>query len=271
MGIEVHTVDTISEASSAMTESARYFGGGTLLMRQINYADPSFNRVIVSNDPLLKQVLVHSDQVTIGAGVTMSEVIQHPDLRFLIEVARTIGGPAIRNMATIGGNLFAPRPYGDLATALLALNATIHWADGQQQPVEQFLQASNNRSHNSTGIVVSISLQRPATGAFRYLKVSRVKPKGVSLITIAALLGRENGRVANARIAFGGMAPQSRRALAAENALQGASLNETDIARCVSVCNEGMEPEDDALGSGWYRAEIAPVYLKRLLLQRSEL
>lgn len=271
MGIEVHTVDSISEASGAMTESTRYFGGGTLLMRQINYADPGFDRVIVNNDPLLKQILVQSDQITIGAGVTMSEIVQHPDLRFLIEVARTVGGPAIRNMATVGGNLFAPRPYGDLTTAFLALNATIHWADGQQQSVEQFLQAPNNGSHNSTGIVVSVSLQRPASGAFRYLKVSRVKPKGVSLITIAALLGRENGRVANARIAFGGMAPRARRATAAENALQGSSLNETDIAQCVAACNEGMDPEDDALGSAWYRAEIAPVYLKRLLLQRSEL
>jgi len=271
MGIEVYTVDTVNQASAEMTESARYFGGGTLLMRQVNYGDPSFNRVIVSDDPLLKQILIQSDQVTIGAGVTMSEIIRHPDLRFLIEVARTIGGPAIRNMATVGGNLFAPRPYGDLTTAFLALNATIHWADGQQQSIEPFLQTLNNGSHNGIGIVVSVSLQRPVSGAFRYLKVSRVKPKGVSLITVAALLGRENGRVANARIAFGGMAPQSRRAVASENALQGSSLNETDIARCVSACNEGMEPEDDALASAWYRSEIAPVYLKRLLLQRSEL
>ena len=266
MSIEVHTVDSVSQANAALNESARYFGGGTLLMRQVNYGDPSFNRLIISDDPLLKQILVQSDQVSIGAGVTMSEIIRHPDLHFLHEVARTVGGPAIRNMATVGGNLFAPRPYGDLTTAFLALNATVHWADGQQQSIEQFLQMPNSK----TGLVTTISLQRPATGAFRYMKVSRVKPKGVSLITIAALLGRENGRVGNARIAFGGMAPEPRRALSAEGALNGSSLDEGSITQCVSLCNEGMQPEDDPLASAWYRTEIAPVYLKRLLLQRSE-
>lgn len=266
MSIEVHTTDSVSQANAALSETALYFGGGTLLMRQVNYGDQSFSRLIVSDDPLLTQIHIQNDQVTIGAGVTMSQIIQHPELRFLIDAARSVGGPAIRNMATVGGNLFAPKPYGDMATAFLALNANIQWADGQQQSIEQFLQEPNSRK----GIVVSISMQRPVSGAFRYLKVSRVKPKGVSLITIAALLGRENGRIGNARIAFGSMSPKPRRAIAAENALQGSSLNETDIARCASVCNDGMEPEDDALASAWYRTEIAPVYLKRLLLQRSD-
>jgi len=84
------------------------------------------------------------------------------------------------------------------------------------------------------------------------------------------LLGRENGRVGNARIAFGGMAAEPRRAKSAEQALQGSSLDESGIQRCLSACTEGMAPQDDALASAWYRNEIAPVYLKRLLLQRSE-
>ena len=45
--------------------------------------------------------------------------------RALAKAARAVGGPAIRNMATVGGNLFAPAPYGDFAVALLALDATV--------------------------------------------------------------------------------------------------------------------------------------------------
>jgi len=270
MTIEIHAVETVSEASAALGEKSRYFGGGTLLMRQVNYGDQSFNRLVISDDPLLKQVQVQGDQITIGAGVTMSQVITHPDLQFLNEVARSVGGPAIRNMATVGGNLFATRPYGDFTTALLALDAEIHWADGRPQGLEQFLTDSSTNAITNKGVVSSISLRQPASGAFRYLKVSRVKPKGVSLITIAAMLGRENGRTANARIAFGGMAPLPRRATAAEQVLQGTSLDESGIQQCLSVCTQGMEPQDDALASAWYRNEVAPVYLKRLLLQRSE-
>ena len=272
MSIEVHSADTVSQVGAVLTGSAKYFAGGTLLMRQVNYGDQSIDRLVVSDDPVLKQIQSQGEQITIGAGATMSEIIRHPDLRFLSEVARSVGGPAGRNMATIGGNLFAPRPYGDMATALLALNANINWADGQQQPIEQLLeqQAGNSTPSGSGKVVTSVSLQIPARGAFKYLKVSRVKPKGVSLITLAANLHRENGRIGEASISFGGMAPMSRRARSAEQALHGASLDEAGIERCLSVCTEGMEPADDALASAWYRRQVAPVYLKRLLLERSE-
>lgn len=266
MSIEVLSADTVSQANAALTGSSKYLGGGTLLMRQINYGDQSISRLVISDDPVLKSIQVQVDDVVIGAGVTMTQILQHPDLPFLADAARSVGGPAVRNMATVGGNLFAPRPYGDMATAFLALDARVRWANGQEQPIEQFLQSTTQ----SAGIVTSILMRKPVAGTFRYLKVSRVKPKGVSLITIAAVITRENGRIGKASIAFGGMAPTSRRAKAAELALQGSSLDESGIQRCLSACNEGMSPQDDALASSWYRQEVAPVYLKRLLLQRSE-
>lgn len=266
MSVEVHSVDTLSQANAALTTGAKYFGGGTLLMRQINYGDQSIQRLIATDDAQLKRIEIQGDQLSLGAGVTMAQIINHPDLAFLEDVARSIGGPAIRNMGTIGGNLFAPTPYGDMATALLALDATIHWADGQQQAIEQFLQSRNTHS----AIVASVSFQKPASGTFRYLKVSRVKPKGVSVIAIAAVLARDNGRIGNARVVFGNMAPEPRRARAVESVLGGSSLDESSIERCIASCTDGMDPKDDALASAWYRSTIAPVYLKRLLLQRSD-
>jgi len=270
MTIHVHTVDTIDQASTALNANAKYFGGGTLLMRELNYADHQYSSLILSIDPVLQRIDAQQDTVLIGAGVTMNMILQHPQLDFLHEPARSVGGPAIRNMATIGGNLFAPRPYGDMATALLALDATIHWASGQQQSVEQLIEQTpvlEPTAHNSD-IVKAFSIKRPASGEFRYHKVSRVKPKGVSLLTIAVNLNRQNGRIGDARVVFGGMAPRPRRARAAEQALQGSVLEETGIQRCLDVTTEGLDPADDSLASAWYRKEVAPVYLKRVLLQR---
>lgn len=265
MTIDVKSFDSLQQASTALGASSRYIAGGTLLMRQVNYGDQGFNQLVQVADPALKDIQAHGDEIRIGAGVTMSEILHNPQIQFLADVARSVGGPAIRNMATIGGNLFAPRPYGDMTTALLALNASLHWASGKTNSVEEFLQQTTTDSD----IVSAISIHRPPSGAFQYLKVSRVKPKGVSLMTVAALLNRENGRIGNVRVVFGGMAPKPRRAKAAESALQGASLDESGIQRCLDVCTEGMEPADDSLASSWYRTEVAPVYLKRLLLTRS--
>jgi len=164
MTIEIHSVDTVSQVSAALGDSSRYFAGGTLLMRQVNYGDQSINRLVISDDPVLKQVQLQGKQISIGAGVTMSQVLAHPDLQFLNEVARSVGGPAIRNMATVGGNLFAPRPYGDFTTALLAIDAEILWADGRRQSLEQFLEQSSTSSTSNKGIVSSVSIQLPSSG-----------------------------------------------------------------------------------------------------------
>jgi len=266
MTLEVRSVDTLAQASAAMTDSAKYCGGGTLLMREVNYGGHQFDRLIISNDTALRDIQAQGDRIQLGAGVTMSMILQHPELPFLAEAARSVGGPAIRNMATIGGNLFAPRPYGDMGTALLALDATINLASGQQLSIDDFY----SQTSAGSDIVASISIPKPANGDFRYLKVSRVKPKGVSLLTVAALLNRQSGRVGNARVVFGGMAPTPIRAGAAEQALQGASLDEAGVERCLASCTEGMSPEDDSLASAWYRLEVAPVYLKRMLLQRGD-
>ena len=72
----------------------------------------------------------------------MAQIIANRELAFLHPVARAVGGPAIRNMATVGGNLFAPSPYGDFTAALLALDATVAMQggySGRETPLEEFL------------------------------------------------------------------------------------------------------------------------------------
>ena len=78
---------------------------------------PAYPRrgLVRSTDPTLTDIRLSGDGVTIGAGVTMATIATHRETTFLAPVARAVGGPQIRNMATVGGNLFAPHPYGDFA------------------------------------------------------------------------------------------------------------------------------------------------------------
>ncbi len=117
-------------------------------------------------------------------------ILNNRELAFLHAPARAVGGPAIRNMATIGGNLFAPAPYGDLAVALLALDAQVMvlagYGSARAVPLEEFLAG---RARGEARLVAGIQLNRPQNPAdFRFLKVSRVKPKGLSVLSIAAHL-----------------------------------------------------------------------------------
>lgn len=256
--LEVVTVDTLAEAASAMTGRARFLGGGTLVMRAVNYGDQSFDRIVRVRESL-REIRGEGNRVILGAGATMADVLESRDLGFLADAARAIGGPAVRNMATVGGNLCAPHPYGDFATALLALDGVAQMADGSSLPLEQFLA-------NRAGLVRAVSILRPASGAFRFRKVSRVKPKGASVMCMAAHLTRGAGRLSGVRVAYGAMGPAPLRVRPVEQALEGASLDATGIAPALAAATEGLDPPDDALASAWYRREVAPVHLRRLLL-----
>lgn len=265
MTVQVENYSTLVEAARAMSSDAVFMAGGTLVMRDIN-AGEAARKIIRSADPVLSEIRVAGDGVSIGAGVTMAEIIAHRELAFLVPVARSVGGPQIRNMASIGGNLFAHHPYGDFAVALLALGARVVMAGmGGAKPLEDLLR-ERGRNMGTPSLVAAIEVPRPRDPrAFGFLKVSRIKPKGVSVLSIAALLPREGGRIRGARVAFGAMGPTPLRASAVERVLDGQNLDAATIARAAQVASEGLDPATDGLASAWYRREVAGIHLKRLL------
>lgn len=257
--LSVETYTTAAEAAGALGDRARFLAGGTLVMAAVNYGSQRFDRIVRTTDPALKTIRADGDGIQIGAAVTMTEVLASRELAFLAPAAIAVGGPAVRSAATVGGNLFARHPYGDFAVALLAHDATVRTADGSERPIEQFLA-------ERSGLVTSVSVRRPSGDAFRFRKVRRVRPKGASVMCMAAHLTRAAGRLSDVRVAYGAMGPTPVRVRAVEQALEGASLDPRGVARALEAATEGLDPPDDALASAWYRRETAPVHLRRLLL-----
>jgi CO/xanthine dehydrogenase FAD-binding subunit len=233
-----------------------------LLVRQVNEGDVSISSFVRATDPALRRVAVAYRRATLGASATMAAVSRSADLAFLAPAARAVGGPAIRNMATVGGNLFAPAPYGDFAVALLALDAMVE-IDGVEIAIEEFL---DHREAFRGSVVTAVSFALPADRAFRFFKGTRVKPNGISIITIAAVLDERGGVIASARIALGCMAERPIRARASEDLLIGRKRRKEDIAPALAAVLEGTAPLTDAVASAWYRSAVLPVYLERLLL-----
>lgn len=263
MSLGLQSFATVKEAQAALRATGtRYLGGGTLVVRAANEGDVSFSTMVRATDPELSKIEIAYGTARLGASVTMAEIARHAELKAVAPAARAVGGPAIRNMASVGGNLFAPAPYGDFAVALLALDATVQ-AGGKDMPIETFL---GGRKKNDL-IVSSVRFTLPADGGFRFVKASRVKPKGVSVVSIAAALERDaKGIVTAARIALGCMADRPMRAKAAEAALIGKALTGEGVADAVAAIGNGTQPITDAIASAWYRAEVLPVHFKRLLL-----
>ena len=111
----------------------------------------------------------------------------------------------------------------------------------------------------------SVQPARPAAGTFLYAKVIRRKPVSAAVLSIAALLPRRGKLVAKPRIAYGAMAPTAIRAKAVEAAIDGKALDAATITAATKVAAKGCTPQTDAYASDWYRSEILPVHLARLL------
>lgn len=264
MSLTLQTYPSVQEAAAALAKSgARYLGGGTLVVRAANEGDIGISNFVRASAPSLSEIDITGARARIGASVTMSAIARHAGLIAIAPAAKAVGGPAIRNMATVGGNLFAPAPYGDFAVALLALDATVSLG-GEDVPVEAFLA----KRESISDVVTSVAFDLPKAGAFRFTKVSRIKPKGVSVLSIAAVLEEDaGGAISAARIALGCMSDRPIRAAAAEAALIGRRRDSAGIADALAVANQGTSPITDPIASAWYRTEVLPVHLGRLLLR----
>jgi xanthine dehydrogenase small subunit len=250
----------------AERRDARLLGGGTILVRRVNEGDISMSTYVRVVTPELKAIDIADDLIRLGAGVTMSRIAKAPALAFLAPVARSIGGPAVRSAATVGGNLFAQSPHGDFGAALLALDAVVSIESPEgfcELDLETFFKSRAQLAYGS--IVTAVRFRRPAPDDFRFVKISRVKPSGAAVLSIAAVVSTTEGRVSKVRVALGAMAETPIRTHSLEEALKGAALILPEIHRAAASAVSDTSPSSDAIASEWYRKAVLPVHLRRLL------
>ena len=149
-----------------------------------NEGDLSCDTLVRTSDPALRRIEIADRNVSIGASVTMAAVARHPALSALAAAARAVGGPAIRNMATVGGNLFAP----DALWRFRRSHAGARRPGGDRRANDAISTRSCDVRERLDGIVARRQLRLPAAEAFRFVKVARVRPKGVSVLSIAAVI-----------------------------------------------------------------------------------
>ena len=151
----------------------------------------------------------------------------HPDLG---ELMRRFGSTQVRASGTVGGNIANGSPIGDLAPALIALGGQVVLRKGaatRTLPLEDFFIAYGKQDRAPGEFVLAVEAPRLAAGQhYRAFKVSKRFDEDISAVMMAVRLDLEGGRIAGARIAYGGMAATPKRAANAEEALIGASLDE---------------------------------------------
>jgi CO/xanthine dehydrogenase FAD-binding subunit len=254
-----------AHAILAGNERAAIIAGGTVVMPVLNYGTDAFDTLVSLRGSGLSGISIAGGRATIGATTTLSDLGSRDELGFLLPALDAIGSPTLRNMATVGGNLFVRQPYGDFAACLVALGAeaTIAGADGERsEPVERTVAAPPARGE----IVSKVSFAMPAPGAFRFRKAARKAFNSAAIVTVAAVLDVAGGKVAGCRVALGGVAKSAIRAPSVEQALIGRPLDRESVEAAAREALKDISPADDAYASAWYRARVTPVHVRRALL-----
>jgi CO/xanthine dehydrogenase FAD-binding subunit len=203
----------------------------------------------------------------IGATTTLSQMVEQTTIPMLAEAALGVGGWAIRNMATVGGNFFAPPPGGDFAAALLALDASLILVGehGQRSVlVNDFFTGFMTNILQPEEIIKEIRLQIPE-GTAAFMKYGRRHANTPSIVTIAVNFDFDGDSVSKARIALNAVGPYPFRAEQAEDFLVGKTLDNRVIQEAGEIAVSECTPFTDPIASEWYRRKMIPVILVRTL------
>ena len=267
-----HLPRSIAEALDLLREHGDdvvVMTGGTLVMSAINGGQLFPRRLMSLKRAGIDQLRAENGRFEIGAAVTASRLASETDLPLLTQAAAGLGGPALRNQATIGGNLFAHAPYGDLGVALMALDAEVELTrkeGARTVPLADFF-ANGAAARRPDELVTALRVPRPS-GETAWVRLGRRQAATAPVATAAVVIERDaDGRCTAARIALGAAGSAPMRAREAEAALVGQPLDESTIEAAAQAAAIGCEPPTDALASSWYRQQMIPVVVRRALSQ----
>lgn len=264
---------SLTEALGALADhgpGAVPLAGGTWIMRSPLRREgfaPAY--VGLSRVAELGKINVTPDTIEIGAAVTharLAEALEGlPDVAALAFAAGNSANPAIRNVATLGGNLCA-RGFAaaDLVPALLCLDALVEIVGASATNRVGLADFLMRRDRLLQGSVLTRMILprcgRPSAHARLPLRKAGDYP--VAIVSMAAGIDG-SGRIETSRIAVGSVEPVARRWTALEDALAGQPLDParaSDIARSLTTGFSGREAVE---APGWYRVQVLPTLVGR--------
>jgi xanthine dehydrogenase small subunit len=182
-----------------------------------------------------------------------------------------IGGDQVRNMGTIGGNIANGSPIGDTPPPLIALGAEITLRKGDTRrtiKLEDFFIDYGKQDRAAGEFVEAIHVPVPEDGTlFAVHKITKRRDEDITAVLGAFHLRIDAGRVASARIAYGGMAATPKRARAVEAKLVGQPWTVETVEAAMTVFETDYQPISDMRASGDYRMMVAKNLLMRVFLE----
>jgi len=270
---------SVIEAVTALTSApgpALPLAGGTdiLLDLQQGRHPPVHTIVDLTEIPEMKTLELRDDSLFIGAGVPLSRIARDPlvasNARALVEACDLVGGPQVRNVATLGGNVAHALPAADGTIGLMCLDSEAEVAGAQgnrRMPMPGLFLGPGKSALQSGEIIVGFYVDQIKPGQASCFK-RIMRPQGVALpiINLSICLERSGDTINQIRIAVGPGGAVPFRARKAEAYLAGKPYSDETFTSALESLTEEVKFRTSKMrATSEYRYHLVKVLLKDTL------
>ncbi len=192
----------------------------------------------------------------------------------LADAAHYVASAQIRRKGTMAGNICNASPSADTASILLAMDAKVKVYNNENEkeiPIGDFFKGVKKTCLEKGDIVTEIFVPELKKGeGSAYFKHSVRKAMDLAIVGVAAWVKMDGNRVADCRIAMGGVGTTPLRANSAEKILKGSVLTDDLLEKAAVAASEECSPISDVRASAEYRKDMIRVYTKRAVKKAVE-
>ncbi|WP_207344581.1 FAD binding domain-containing protein [Arthrobacter sp. E3] len=224
--------------------------------------------IAIDQLPELRQFHVAGDHIEIGAALTLSEVerLLGGSVPVLAQALPLFASRLIRNAATIGGNLGTGSPIGDMAPALLALDADLVLSSPRGDrtvALADYFTGYRTSIRAADELIRAVRIPTPVAPMGQFYKVAKRKFDDISSVAVAIAATVTDGTVQHIRIGVGGAAAMTLRALDTEAAVIGKPWTAETFEAAAEVMQTVGTPMSDHRASAEYRSATLAQSIRR--------
>ncbi|HII40267.1 MAG TPA: xanthine dehydrogenase family protein subunit M [Thermoplasmata archaeon] len=260
-------------------EDAKILAGGQSLipLMKLRLAAPSLV-IDIGHIPGLSGIREEGGFLRIGAMTRHREFESSPLIRerypLLADAVKVLGDPQVRNLGTIGGSLVHADPAGDWGTALLALDTELVAtgpAGDRSLSIDRFFEDPFTTALSPSELLTEIRIPKaPARSGGAYKKLKRKTGDFATVAVSARLLLGPEGKISEARVGIGAVAPVPFRSIHAEDSLKGRSPSDAAFGEAGRLASVDSQPGSDLHGSPDYKRAMVRVLTRRALETATE-
>lgn len=193
-------------------------------------------------------------------------------VRVLAEAVDKVGGPQVRNIGTIGGNICNGVTSADSASTLVAYDAVVEVTGPEgvrQLPISEWYVGAGKVALRPAELLTAILIKKESYEGYAgfYIKYAMRNAMDIATLgcSVNVKLSGDKKTVADARFAYGVAGPVPMRAKSAEEAARGKPVSEETVEAAAQAAPADVNPRTSWRATKEFRLHLVEELARRAL------